>query len=125
MPDAAPVVCGDMICAASEVHSCPQDCGNGGNGGSNQNAVCGNGVCETGETATSCSQDCGGSSPVCGNGTCETGEDATSCPADCGGGGSGALNCSDPNTIIGCGLCSAAMICTAPYDAASCAACGF
>jgi hypothetical protein len=109
-PDAAPVVCGDMICAASEVHSCPQDCGNGGNGSGNQQAVCGNGQCETtlGESATSCPSDCAG------GGGSNTGS----------GGGGGALNCSDPNTIIGCGLCSAAMICTAPYDAVSCAACG-
>lgn len=127
-PDAAPVVCGDNVCAASEVHSCPQDCGNGG---SNHGAVCGNGQCETsmGESQTTCPTDCGGGSnaAVCGNGTCEAGEDATSCPTDCGGGGSGsgALNCSDPNTAFGCAFCSAAMVCTPPYDMASCAACGF
>jgi hypothetical protein len=44
--------------------------------------VCGNGKCETGETAQSCAADCS-SSPVCGNGTCETGETAQSCPKDC------------------------------------------
>jgi len=127
-PDAAPIVCGDNICAASEARSCPQDCGNGG-GGSNTAAVCGNGQCETskGESATSCPQDCGGTQPVCGNGTCEAGEDSTSCPTDCAGGGSGsgALDCADPNTAFGCAFCSAAMVCTPPYDAASCAACGF
>lgn len=29
----------------------------------------------------------GGTTPVCGNGSCESGETATSCAADCGGGG--------------------------------------
>jgi hypothetical protein len=109
-PDASgPAVCGDNICAATEVGFCTQDCGSGGNhGGSNgsngqQTAVCGNGQCET-----------------------TLGESATSCPSDCGGnsGSGGALNCSDPNTTIGCGLCSVAMVCTPPYDAVSCAACG-
>lgn len=47
--------------------------------------VCGNKVCEVGETATSCAADCDTSDdPSCGNGTCETGETAQSCPADCG-----------------------------------------
>src|SRR6185312_10231807 len=123
-PDAAPVVCGDMRCDSSEVNNCPQDCGNGGG---NQNAVCGNGQCETskGESATSCPSDCGGggSNAVCGDGTCQSTESSTTCPADCGGGNT-SLNCSDPNTVIGCGLCSAAMICMPPYDAISCAACG-
>ncbi|MBV8758548.1 MAG: hypothetical protein JO257_14780 [Deltaproteobacteria bacterium] len=106
-PDASHPVCGDNICAASEANSCPQDCGNGGGG--NQNAVCGNGQCET-----------------------TKGESATSCPSDCSGGGGGSgsgggntqLNCSDPNTQIGCLLCTSLGMCTAPYDAVSCAACG-
>src|SRR3569623_1277539 len=120
-PDAAPVVCGDNVCAASEVNSCPQDCGTGGG---NQNAVCGNGQCETskGESATSCPVDCGGGgsnvNAVCGNGQCETGETMASCPADCTGGtGSGALNCSDPNTQFGCLACTLGGLCTPPYDA--------
>jgi hypothetical protein len=72
---------------------------------------CGNGACEPGETATSCSLDChlepngnnensnangtgvgsargtglgsGAGSPTCGNGFCEIGEDHASCPGDC------------------------------------------
>ena len=39
---------------------------------------CGNGVCEAGEDATNCSEDC-----KCPNGICEAGEDAVSCPSDC------------------------------------------
>jgi len=104
-PDAAvshAPVCGDSVCSASEVGNCTADCGSGG-----------------GNTT----------GPVCGNGTCETGETSASCPNDCGGGGgsgsgSGALNCSDQNTTINCLLCTSFQLCTAPYDAASCAACG-
>ena len=108
-PDAshAGAVCGDNVCAASEASTCPQDCGNGGG---NTQAVCGNGQCETtkGESATSCPSDCGG-------GGSNTGSN---------GGGGGALNCSDPNTTIGCLLCTTLQMCTSPYDATSCAACG-
>ena len=105
-PDASSsgqAVCGDNVCAASEATSCPQDCGGG-----NANAVCGNGQCETtkGESATSCPSDCGG-----GNGSGSNG-------------GNGSLNCSDPNTTIGCLLCTQLQMCTSPYDANSCAACG-
>ncbi len=44
--------------------------------------VCGNGVCEIGEDAVNCPQDC--STAVCGNGICEPPETAQSCPQDCG-----------------------------------------
>jgi hypothetical protein len=104
-PDAsvsAAPVCGDSVCAASEVGSCTSDCGSGG-GNTGPMVMCGNGTCETGETSTSCPNDCGG-----GSGS---------------GSGGGALNCSDQNTVFGCLLCSAGL-CTAPYDATSCAACG-
>jgi hypothetical protein len=74
-------VCGDSVCAASEVGYCTQDCGMGGNN----------------------------SGPICGNGTCDTGESNASCAADCpadngtggGGGGGGGGSC-DP---IACLLC--------------------
>jgi hypothetical protein len=46
--------------------------------------VCGNATCETGETCSSCSADCGACAPVCGNATCEAGESCSTCSADCG-----------------------------------------
>lgn len=46
-------------------------------------AKCGNGKCESGETATNCKADCGGSSSACPNGTCESGETEVNCPQDC------------------------------------------
>ncbi len=45
---------------------------------------CGNGICETGENASSCPTDCKPAAQ-CGNGICETGENASSCPTDCSG----------------------------------------
>lgn len=47
-----------------------------------QSAVCGNGKCETGETATNCASDCK-TGTVCGNGVCESGETTSNCSADC------------------------------------------
>lgn len=41
--------------------------------------VCGDGMCESGESAQSCGADCA----VCGNGICEGTENSTSCPGDC------------------------------------------
>jgi hypothetical protein len=70
----------------------------GPTGPSPYGTVCGNGICEAGEDASTCPQDCiatgsnatGGSSGpagptygVCGNGICEAGEDASTCPQDC------------------------------------------
>ncbi len=71
-------VCGDGLCDPKEIGVCPSDCGTAGSG-----AVCGNGVCETGENATSCPADCMATA-MCGNGVCETGENSTNCPQDCG-----------------------------------------
>jgi len=47
--------------------------------------VCGNGVCEIGESYEDCSADCPKPSeaPVCGNGVCESGENCGNCLQDC------------------------------------------
>jgi len=62
--------------------------------GAQAGPVGGNGVCEGGENASSCSADCAGDpAPVCGNGSCEAGETASSCAADCGGGSTAQRGC--------------------------------
>jgi MYXO-CTERM domain-containing protein len=80
----------------------PKSCGGGGG------AVCGNGTCETGETALGCPSDCSGGGPVCGNGTCENGETSGSCPSDCGSctPNCGGKVCGDNGCGGSCGVCS-------------------
>lgn len=43
--------------------------------------VCGNSICEAGETCADCQFDCGS---CCGNGVCDNGETQSTCSADCG-----------------------------------------
>ena len=50
--------------------------------------VCGNGICEPGETPLNCSTETGGDCPpqdLCGNGVCDfvQGENESNCPSDC------------------------------------------
>ena len=89
--------CGDGQCApgAEDCGTCLQDCpcwmdGTSCNASGYPGqcvAFCGNGVCGSDESCTSCSQDCGQCAPVvtCGDGTCNGQEDCNSCSNDCGG----------------------------------------
>lgn len=47
-----------------------------------QPSVCGNAICEAGETSATCPQDCL-AQPVCGDGICEGGETFATRPEDC------------------------------------------
>ncbi|MFH0833003.1 MAG: C1 family peptidase [Candidatus Aenigmatarchaeota archaeon] len=49
-----------------------------------QQKYCGDGICDSGETCSLCSQDCGTCSPSCGDGSCNNGETCSSCSNDCG-----------------------------------------
>ncbi|MBI4162507.1 MAG: hypothetical protein HY513_02395 [Candidatus Aenigmarchaeota archaeon] len=44
-------------------------------------SVCGNKICQAGETATNCPADCSAGS--CGNGICDSNENNATCPTDC------------------------------------------
>jgi hypothetical protein len=112
-PSSSTPVCGDGTCAAQEVGVCPQDCG------STAQAVCGNQMCEQGESATNCPNDCAAQA-MCGNGTCETGENATNCPGDCGGGMPGTCP-ADPFECFTCFIDGTG--CPPGMDQASCTEC--
>jgi hypothetical protein len=94
-------------------------------------AVCGDVVCSSGESCTTCPMDCSSgtlSLAQCGNGICEAGngESYISCPVDCRGGVSG-------NVTLSCGtngvcddvLCNAeGYVCTATPRGMSSFCCG-
>ncbi len=105
--------------------------------GKPQTSVCGNLVCEAGESAT-CPQDCGGGKPICGNGVCEQGEQDGACPEDCGSvkpvcgdgvcsGGENPFSCPNdctPNPTCGDGVCSEGEQFSCPEDCVSGPVCG-
>ena len=73
-----------FACASPTTSSCENEdnCGPSSPDAGMQGPDCGNGVCETGETQTSCAQDCG-AAPTCGDNVCNGSETATSCAVDC------------------------------------------
>ncbi len=56
-------------------------------------AICGNAVCEAGETWATCSQDCEAPADVCGDGLCTPGENQVACPVDCDADFAGVVAC--------------------------------
>lgn len=67
-------------------------------------AICGDGVCQTGEDKNNCPSDCV-ANPICGDGKCDAPETAQSCPIDCKDGpvcGDG--KCEAPETAQTCGV---------------------
>jgi hypothetical protein len=114
-PPTGSPVCGDAVCAASEVGICSQDCGTG------MTEICGNSKCE-GNEPTTCASDCnttpGGA--VCGNGQCESTETNATCPGDCTTGGGGTC----PTDPTECFLCVFdATLCANGLDQNTCTAC--
>lgn len=113
-PPSGSPVCGDAVCASSEIGVCTADCGSGGP----NMEVCGNGKCEGNEPST-CVSDCS-TSAVCGNGQCESTENNSTCPGDCMSGGGGQCP-SDPAV---CFLCLLDMsLCMGGMSQTQCQAC--
>lgn len=93
-------MCGDGVCAASEIGLCTQDCGSS-NTPDAPVTQCGNFVCDTGETNATCPNDCSGDGSGSGSGSgsgdplqcalmCLADPNPEECAAAClGGGGSG------------------------------------
>jgi len=59
----------------------PPDVATGDGDTANATCTCGDGVCDCGETGTTCAIDC----KTCGNGVCEAGEGPKTCKVDCCG----------------------------------------
>jgi len=106
--DFPPEECGNEICDAGEVISCPDDC--------DPETVCGDSSCDDDENCGSCPDDCGlcPPPPFCGDDICAFGE-VTSCPDDC-----------DLETVCGDGMCTdGEETCTnCAVDCGACPVCG-
>ncbi|MBI1961327.1 MAG: hypothetical protein HYS45_01345, partial [Parcubacteria group bacterium] len=94
---------GSYSCAYSK---CPSGCTYNASGCPTacRTDTCGDSICGSSESSTSCPADCGGTSTgYCGDAKCGTTETSSSCPADCGGTGTTAA-CSDKKDNDGDGL---------------------
>jgi hypothetical protein len=112
-PPSSTPVCGDAVCAASEIGNCQADCGAG-----NPTEQCNNGKCE-GNEPTTCPADCA-TTAVCGNGQCESTESSSTCPGDCSG-SSGGQCPSDPTVCLFCLIDTS--LCTGGLTQATCQTC--
>jgi hypothetical protein len=111
--------------------------------GKSDKESCGNGTCESGETATSCAADCSEEAgDVCGDGSCDDGESFAACPADCSGLctgesdvafgagllGDGAWSATDcmglvqNSACVSAGMVGAGVTCASAADATTCEA---
>jgi len=68
----------ESYCNAKILCSVPGGCSWDGGG-----EYCGDGLCNNGETCSTCPGDCG-TCITCGNGSCDNGETCSTCPGDCG-----------------------------------------
>lgn len=75
--------------------------------------ICGNAACEAGESCSTCSMDCG-TCATCGDQICQGGEDCATCAGDCGA-------CS----VCGDGICSGEDCGTCSQDCGTCARPGY
>ena len=87
-------LCAGMVMLAAA--ACAQPDSRTGGGDPPDAGLCGNHVCDQGETPSSCAQDCS----ACGNGTCDQGETPSSCPRDCDACGNG--TCDAGETVSSC-----------------------
>ncbi len=72
-------------------------------------ALCGNGVCDSSETAASCAKDC--ATPVCGDAFCAAAESKANCAWDCVAGAAAGAQCMIANCPSQGAVCSPAPGC--------------
>lgn len=72
-------------CDDGDPSTCGDACSGGSCSGLPENCLCGNGLCDPGESSCTCLSDCGSNVILCGDGCCDSpnGETACNCPADC------------------------------------------